>query len=258
MRRGSFIATGAVLPDMDHPSAALYPDDLIETATTVRTATQFYAAWDRPTMPLHPGWMSADRPTATGRGCGPRRLPGVWVVALAEGKELRRLIVDLPANGERRLRQGQHEDALVRAYRVLELIGQERLFDHDLDSGRLDPDHAAVRAVRARIRKRNQAPLGSGRDGWLQAGRFQVAGRLKECDDPLAGRLLGFESESLLKPTLRNNSLLIHGFAVGAPGEPKTLRRLFGELAQLARDDGGRNVVDDWLSVARTPAFAAN
>ena len=146
----------------------------------------------------------------------------------------------------------------MRAYRVLELIGQARLFDHDLDSGKLDPDHAAVRAVRAKIRKRNQAPLGSGRDGRLQAGRFQVARILKECGDPLAGRLPGFENESLLKPTLRNNSLLIHGFAVGAPGEPETLRRMFGELAQLARDDGRANVVDDWLSVARTPAFSAH
>ena len=182
-----------------------------------------------------------------------------WVAALAEKrKNLRRLIVDLLANGERRLRQGQHEDALVRAYRVLELVGQARLFDHGLDSGSLDPDHPAVRAVQARIAKSKQAPLGIGYDGKLRAGRFQVARILKECGDPLAKRLLGFEDKALLKPTLRNNSLLIHGFTVAAPADPKALRRLFGELAQLAKDDAGADTVEDRLSVARIPAFAAD
>ena len=39
---------------------------------------------------------------------------------------------------KRRIRHGQNEDALVRAYRLLELIGQARLFDHGLDSANLD------------------------------------------------------------------------------------------------------------------------
>ena len=258
MRRGSFLAVEAVLPDMEHPSAGLYPDDLIETAATVRTAARFYVAWDRLDYTAASGVNVGGSPDSDWKELWPTSAAQEWVVALAEEKELRRLIVDLLANGERRLRQGQHEDALVRAYRVLELIGQTRLFDHGLDSGNLDLNHAAVRAVQEKIRKKNQTSLGSGHDGRLQAGRFQVARILKECGDPLAGRLLGFENEALLKPTLRNNSLLIHGFSVGAPGEPEALHRLFGKLAQLARDDSGANVVDGWLAVARTPAFAAN
>lgn len=257
MRRGNFLAAEAVLPDADRPSAALYPDDLVKIAAAVRTATRFYTAWDRLDYTAASQVEVGDPPDSDWEELWPRLAAQEWVVALAEGKELRRLIVDLLANGERRLRHGQHEDALVRAYRVLELIGQARLFDLGLDSGNLDPEHTAVQAVQAKIRKKNQAPLGIGHDGRLQAGRFQVARILKESDDSLAGRLLGFENEALLKPTLRNNSLLIHGFAVGAPGESELLYRLFGELAQLAREDIGASTVDDWLSVARTPAFAA-
>ena len=72
----------------------------------------------------------------------------------------------------------------------------------------------------------------------------------------MARRLLEFENESLLKPTLRNNSVLIHGFVASAPEDPESLHRLFDELARLARDDGP-NAVNEWLEVARAPAFAA-
>ena len=154
---------------------------------------------------------------------------------------------DLIANGERRLRQGQHEDALVRAYRVLELIGQARLFDLGLDSGDLDRGHHAVQALQRKIEKKGQDPLTESHGGALQASRFQVARLLKQCGDTLAGRLLEFDREALLKPSLRNNSLLIHGFVARAPDDPESLRRLFGELARLAQSDSDRNTIDEWL-----------
>lgn len=256
MRRGSFIAAGTVLQDMIQSSSVLYPDDLTEIATNVQTAVQFYAAWDRL------DYAAASKVNVGGvpdgwKGLWPTSATQEWVVSLAVGKEKRRLIVDLLANGQRRLRMGQHEDALVRAYRVLEMIGQVRLFEHGLDSGNLDPDHAAVRAVQAKIAKKKQVPLRSDHNCRLQAGRFQVAGILKECGDPLAGRLLNFENKVLLKPSLRNRSVLIHGFVVAAPGDPEELHGLFDELERLARDDGGVIMFDDWLAIARTPAFAA-
>ncbi len=64
-----------------------------------------------------------------------------------------------------------------------------------------------------------------------------------------------FEQEALLKPTLRNNSLLIHGFVACAPGDSESLRRLFLELAELAEADSDRNTLNEWFSVARTVAF---
>ena len=77
---------------------------------------------------------------------------------------------------------------------------------------------------------------------------------LKECGDPLAERLLQFDREALLKPTLRNNSVLVHGFVARAPDDPEPLRRLFRELEALARQDGG-DAVEDRLRIARAPSF---
>ena len=44
----------------------------------------------------------------------------------ATAARLRRLALALFANGERRVCPARNEDALVRAYRLLELIGQAR------------------------------------------------------------------------------------------------------------------------------------
>ena len=47
MRRGSFAAAEAVLPESEYPFASRHPDDLNRVAGAVRTAARFYAAWDR-------------------------------------------------------------------------------------------------------------------------------------------------------------------------------------------------------------------
>ena len=263
--RGNFSAAETVLPDPEHPGAAHYPRDLLRVAGAVRTAARFYAAWDRLDYAAASGIDVSEPPTDEWNELWPTSAVRAWVCVLSREAErsdkvamatrLRRLVVDLIANGERRLRQGQHEDALVRAYRVLELVGQARLFDWGLDSGNLDRGHRAVQALQQKIKKGRRDPLAENRSGALQAGRFQVAGILKECGDRLAARLLKFEQEALLKPTLRNNSLLIHGFVACAPDDCESLRRLFMELAQLAEADSDRNTVNEWLSVARTAAF---
>ena len=264
MRRGNFPAAEAVLPDPGHAFAGLYPSDLIETAKAVRTATRFYAAWDRLDYATAAQVDLSAPPAGDWEALWP--LPAVrdWVEALAcetarsdsaaMAARLRRLAVDLLANGERRLRQGQHEDALVRAYRILELIGQARLFDHGLDSGNLDPDHKAVQSLQKDLEKERKS-LKKKRNGKFEAGREQSARILKRCKDPLAKRLLDFERKASLSPTLRNHSLLIHGFAACAPEDPEALRRLFADLAQLIQADNDPKTVNAWLAVARTPAF---
>ena len=269
--RGDFAAVAHVLPEPHGPLAPLYPQDFVHTASAVRSAARFYAAWDRldhataaaatvdAAAPLSDDWYRF-WPTPDAR---------VWVGALAREPErtdhramaarLRRLAVDLLANGERRVRQGQNEDALVRAYRLLELIGQARLFDHGLDSANLDPSHDAVLAVQGEAERKKRKPFSEGPGGKLLASRFQVGRLLRHCGDPLARPLLRFEDKTLLKPTLRNNSVLVHGFAARAPDDPAPLRRLFHDLEMLARDDCSKAVpeVADWLRTARSPAFDA-
>ena len=267
MRRGDFSATEAVLPDPIDPAAAHYPPELLRVAGAVRTVARFYAAWDRLDYAAAAGVDVCEPPADDWKDLWPPSAVRVWVCELARGAErsdsaamaawLRRLVVDLVANGERRLRQGQHEDALVRAYRVLELIGQIRLFDWGLDSGCLDSDHQAVQALQRKIERRGQDPLARNRKGTFKAGRFQVARLLKECGDPLAKRLFSFDRKPLLKPNLRNKSLLIHGFEASAPDNSESLRRLFRELAQLIveADSDPKTIDDDWFSLARTAAF---
>ena len=263
MRRGNFPAAEAVMPDPEHPFAGVFPHDLIRVAGAVRTVARFYSAWDRLDYAAASGVTVAEAPTDEWRGLWPTSTARDWVRVLARevdrsdtgamAARLRRLVIDLLANGERRLRQGQHEDALVRAYRVLELIGQARLFDQGLDSGDLDRNHPAVLRLQRKIETKNQDPLSTSRNGALQAGRFQVARLLKDCADPLAKRLLTFEQEALLKPSLRNDSVLIHGFVARAPEDSDSLRGLFRKLAQLAKSDGDPKKFDEWLSITRSP-----
>ena len=264
LRRGDFAAVPDVLPDPNHPSASLYADDLLAAFRAVRAAAYFYAAWDRLDY-ASAADVEVDAPPSTDwEPVWPIDAMGVWVTELTREPErsdhpamaawLRRLVVDLQANGERRVRAGQHEDALVRAYRTLELIGQIRLFDRGLDSSDLDPDHAEVKALQNRLEKKKDAPLSVGPGDELQAGRLQVARILKRCGDGLAQRLLDFENVPLLKPTLRNTSVLVHGFVVRAPDDPEPLRSLFDSLDALIREDGGPAVADR-LQVARSPTF---
>ena len=269
--RGDFTAVAHVLPAPHGRLAPLYANDFVHTASVVRSAARFYAAWDRLDHAAAAAATvdAAAPPPDDWRRFWPTPDAHAWVGALAREPErtdhramaarLRKLAVDLLANGERRVRQGQNEDALVRAYRLLELIGQARLFDHGLDSANLDPGHDAVVAVQRESEQEKRKPLSEGPGGKLLASRFQVGRLLRRCGDPLAKSLLRFDDETLLKPTLRNNSVLVHGFAARAPDDPASLRRLFQDLEELAREDCGDAVAElaDWLRIARSPAFDA-
>ena len=267
LRRGNFAAVANVLPDPNRSPAETYPDDLLAASRAARAAARLYAAWDRLDYASAAAQEIGAPPSSDWNRVWPTDTMRAWVTALdreparadcsAMAAWLRRLVVDLLANGERRIRDGHHEDALVRAYRTLELVGQARLFEHGLDSGNLDPNHEAVKELRRRLDKKNDAPLAHGRRGELQAGRQQVARLLRECGDPLGKRLLGFEESPQLEPTQRNNSVLVHGFAARAPADPAPLLGLFEDLEALACGDEPAAEVAGWLRIARSPAFGA-
>jgi hypothetical protein len=166
---------------------------------------------------------------------------------------LRLLAADLLANGERRIRDDHFEDAVVRGYRVVELVGQTRLFDKGLDSACIPPDDPQVIRLIDKMEKRAQSSFGRNSDGTLSAGRLQVARLLKEKGDPLAGRLLKTGEDPLLKS--RNVSVLIHGFAGAGVAEQGPLRKLFGELEQILREDSGEDARRN-LSIARSLDFS--
>src|SRR5688572_19829066 len=91
-----------------------------------------------------------------------------WVKSLAadlpdearsRAGHLRLLAVDLLVNGERRLRDHQFEDAIIRGYRVLELVGQIRLCDQGIHSDDVPADHAIVQDFEQDLLKNRSAPL---------------------------------------------------------------------------------------------------
>ncbi len=164
---------------------------------------------------------------------------------------LRLLIVDLLANGERRVRQRQFEDAVLRAYRVLEMLGQARLFDRGLDSATLPVDHEVIREFQAELAKKGSAGFGVNQDGTLNAGRELVARLLKRLDDPLAPELLKVGTSGALRITSRNHSVLIHGYEAVGPGDQGLLDALYEELRQILRRD--RADFEKDLKLARFP-----
>jgi CRISPR-associated protein (TIGR02710 family) len=266
-RHGNFAAVLDLLPDPNPPSALSLPADLRPVVAQARTLAAFYAAWDRldyraaaASPPGGPGLDSrwnAFVPTAAVRD---------WVATLArplpeDPKEraapLRLLVTDLLANGERRLRDHQYEDAIIRGYRVLELIGQIRLFEHGLDSGALPADHPVVQKFQKELIKGKSAPLSTDeKTGKLLAARRQVARLLKRLGDSLGQRLLDVASnrEGNLDLERRNNSIWIHGFEAIAGSEPAPLHKLYADLVELLVEDGG-SAARARLALARSADF---
>lgn len=225
---GAFAAALDILPDPDSPFASMFrvPSEMVRAA---RTIAEFLAAWDRLD---YRAAAKIDLPEPTALPAAWRPLcPGPalvkWVQRLASKPEqeemaamaawLRPLAVDLLTNAERRVRHKQFEDALVRAYRVLELVGQARLFDHGIDSEAVPENHPAVQKVRERRRKRGDSDFGRGKRG-LQAPRELAAFLLEQLKDPLGERL-----RQLIKQPGghaikgRNVSILIHGYDAQGP-----------------------------------------
>ena len=274
LQRGNFAAVLDVLPDPASPFAAAWPPDVLEQASCVRPLARFYSAWDRldykgashvdlvPSLGMRVAGATRLRdqrtrwdkfvPSAAVRG---------WVQLLAEdlpddartrAGRLRLLAADLLANGERRLRDHQFEDAIIRAYRVLDLVGQTRLCDQGIHSDDVPADHPIVQAFQDKLAKNNSNGLGRGPGGRLLASREQVARLLKDFKDPLAQRLLDLGNEGVVKASRRNYSALIHGFEAASGSDPAPLIELYDKLEKLLIADSGDSTADR-LRLARTP-----
>jgi len=254
--RGDCAAAAHLLRDFDaHPQAV-----------GARRLAEFYAAWDRfDYRAAHEIGLDQQVPADWATAL-PSEATRHWVHQLAaplrddyraKAERVRRLAVDVFRNGERRIRQRQFEDAVVRAYRVLEMVGQARLFDRGLDSAALPSDHPVICKLRTDLRKKGSADFGENRDGTLNAGRELVARTLERLDDGLAGRLLELAKKEYNDFCLadRNRSILIHGFVAVGPSEDVPLRRLYDDLATLLRADCVQ--ADAWLTAARFPVGGA-
>lgn len=257
MRHGDFGAAISILPDLDGPSSALWPSSLRDEAAALRDEARVYAAWDRLDY--------------RGALCALARLDAPpedvrhWLASLSEEPErsdrkgyaawLRALACDLLANAERRVRDRHFEDALLRTYRILELIGQFRLFDKGYDSGCIPADDPVVEKLRRDIEKKGGHDFGRDtRTGALTAPRELAARLLGRLGDPLASELLRFDNRSAVNTRSRNHSVLIHGYTAQALAGEEPLREVLGDLEKLLIKDDQR-AAERRLALARRLDF---
>jgi CRISPR-associated protein (TIGR02710 family) len=198
-------------------------------------AAQFWGTWDRfdynaaegllaaAGLPRMPAWVKEFRPderSVSLLGRLKAKLPREPRNCVAPCRDL---AADLLANAGRRLMERQTEEVLVRAYRVVELIGQYRLFSQGFDSG----DLAACQGTcRQRFRLRVEV-LRPDREGKIQIGREAIAKLLSVLGDARAKELLDLDWMGDFTVKARNKSILIHGFRA------KTRRDNLAELERL-------------------------
>jgi CRISPR-associated protein (TIGR02710 family) len=274
VERGSFGAALDLLPDPDSPFAAAFTAALPDPVTlrSMRRLVRFLAAWDRldyraATEEGIP--QAGDLPAAWRRLC-PTDAVAQWVKSLCNRPErsdhtamavwLRRLTVDLLSNTERRVAHDQYEDALVRAYRVLELIGQTSLFDLGIDSERVPPDEPGVFSLVKDCKKKRSKLPDRNCDGTLKASREFVARLLKRKGVPLGPELLKFaDGAAALRPKSRNVSLLVHGFEAQATAQEDEWAAMIGCLWDLLRieraETSAAGSFECDRETARFPAF---
>ncbi len=216
-RRGNYAAVRELLPAPGSPLAGVWPADLLARSAFLRALAEFYAAWDRF------AYAAAERvvvPHAPPEWAALVPSPEVrrWVAELAQplppdnpgrAEHRRRLAADLLANGERRIRDQQYEEALLRSYRVLEILGEARLFARNID------------------------PVA------LQLNRHGVLEELERRHDPLAASLKAQAHAGAVRPADRHESILTHGYGPVAGGAPAPLRALYQALEALIKRDGG-------------------
>ncbi|MBI2190412.1 MAG: TIGR02710 family CRISPR-associated protein [Planctomycetes bacterium] len=266
-RRGNFAGILEILPPPQGPFADLWPHELRNLSALLRPIADFYSAWDRldyKTAKAIQSFPSPDALPVPWRHFHPTRDMLDWVSTLSDplppesskkASRLSLLCADLLANGERRVRDGQHEDAFIRAYRVLELVGQAHLFQRGLDSASLPPDHDALQKLKKKLENKRSASFGRNPDGTLTAAREQVARLLKDMGDPLGQRLIEMAGSGTIMISARNHSVLIHGFEATGPKDKESLKNLYGKLNDLLLDDGGEEARRR-LAIARSLDFS--
>jgi CRISPR-associated protein (TIGR02710 family) len=228
-RRGNYAAVRELLPAPGSPLAGVWPSDLLARAAFLRALAEFYAAWDRFDYAAAAGVVVPDAPPEWA-ALSPAPEVRRWLADLAQpepsdnagrAEYRRRLAADLLANGERRIRDQQYEEALLRSYRVLEILGEARLFARNID------------------------PVA------LQLNRHRVLEELGRRRDPLAASLKAQAHAGAVKAADRHESILTHGYGPVAGGDPAPLRALYQALESLLTRDGGEAAVRR-LALARS------
>ena len=248
MEKHAFSAALELLPEVKNSklSEALVPQEFQSEISRLRRFAKFWTAWDR--LDYTKAVTCSHDFTALEREKLSNEIKYIKILnnePQEEGhnqnfhadmaKWLLYVALDLLENGSRRIKQQQFEDAFLRAYRVVEMIGQIRLFEKNYNSACIDPDDNNVKAFREHNKK--SADFGSIKRGGVEkltAPRFITARFLKYLGDPLGQQLIKFneKNETNVSANNRNHSILIHGFSATA-GDAQKLKGLYEQIRKL-------------------------
>lgn len=161
------------------------------------------------------------------------------------------LVFDVLENARRRMAQGQYEDALIRIYRGLELMGQAELYRFGITTEGADPNRDEIRRwIDYRRKEGKGIPEINPKRGGYELGKDMTGSLLKALKSPLANDLNNFDEKRDFKAKFRNTSLLIHGFSIKATRE--TVRELKGMLEVGLPGIARKGVPDElrWIEAA--------
>jgi len=269
MRSGDFEAVSKLHDEIDLNKDYYWdrlPEQMCSQLMAYETVAEIYAAWDRFDYKEAYDLLKKKKETVSLAGdFSPNQDMEEWLSCLAKcpqrddgkskyeermAKYARYLACDILANTERRFRDGHYEDAIVRWYRVLELIGQTRLFDDGIDSAMLNKKDRKIQQLLCDYKKNYPGENITGKLNRSQSLKF-----LELIDPSLSKKLSEEGKKQYVKG--RNHSLLAHGFtAQSSKLDDKKKTRIVENLFNLLKDLIEEKDIDDHLKIARSINFS--
>ncbi len=143
------------------------------------------------------------------------------------------LALDLFANAERRFIEGMVDDAILRLYRVVEMLAQGRLLDgYNINAGDVTQEQ-----LPETIREKYMQHYLNDRDNKIKLPQYAAYGLLESLGDPLGLRFAAEEKRFLGIQQARNYSYLAHGFQSAKEDTYRSLRKFVMNLGSIGEED---------------------
>jgi len=145
----------------------------------------------------------------------------------------RLFVLDIFSNAERRFNEGKTDDAIVRLYRVVEMLAQERLLDkHGIDTSNV-PEEKIPRQARDEFVSKYKDK----KDGKIKISQNAAFGLLDALGDELGKEFNKRLPQFRQLQSQRNNSYLVHGFACAGENTYQKFREFILDLSIFKAQD---------------------
>ncbi|MCF6158478.1 MAG: TIGR02710 family CRISPR-associated protein [wastewater metagenome] len=159
--------------------------------------------------------------------------PQLEFLSGTQRKPDRLFALDIFSNAERRFEEGKIDDAVVRLYRLVEMLAQERLLNnHGIDTGSVIEEKIPQQVSDEFIRKYKDR-----RDGKIKVSQNAAFELLEALEDDLGKEFQKRLSHFRQIQSQRNNSYLVHGFACASDNTYKKFREFILGLNIFSEDE---------------------